>query len=126
MKRLTGLSPVVARGRRPGAFGMVLFRDDRSGAHSSQLDFFRGTLAPFLRASERPMAMACFLLLTVPPLPPLPDFNVPRFLRRIALPTVLLAAFPYLGMVVSSRHNINLGAQAFDGTILVGTARETM
>jgi hypothetical protein len=53
------------------------------------------------------MAMACFLLLTVPLLPPLPDFNVPRFLRRIALPTVLLAAFPYLGMVVSSKRKIN-------------------
>ena len=70
------------------------------------------------------MAMACFLLLTVPPLPPLPDFNVPRFLRRIALPTVLLAAFPYLGMVVSSKGKINRGAYAFDGTILVGTVSE--
>jgi hypothetical protein len=67
-----------------------------------QLDFLRGgTLAPFLRASERPMAIACFLLLTVPPLPPLPDFNVPRFLRRIALRTVFAAAFPYLAIVIS-------------------------
>jgi hypothetical protein len=72
------------------------------------------------------MAMACFLLLTVPPLPPLPDFNVPRFLRRIALPTALLAAFPYLGMVMSSKDNLDRGAQAFDGTILVGTTREIM
>ena len=72
------------------------------------------------------MAIACFLLLTVPPLPPLPDFNVPRFLRRIALRTVLLAALPYLGMVMSSKDNINLGANAFDGTILVGAAREIM
>ncbi len=72
------------------------------------------------------MAMACFLLLTVLPLPPLPDFNVPRFLRRMALPTLLLAAFPYLGMVVSSKHRINRQAQAFDGTILVGTTREIM
>jgi hypothetical protein len=72
------------------------------------------------------MAMVRFLLLTVPPLPPLPDFNVPRFLRRIALPTVLLAAFPYLGMVMSSKDNIDRGAYAFDGNILVGTTREIM
>ena len=72
------------------------------------------------------MAIACFLLFTVPPLPPLPDFSVPRFRRRIALRTVLLAALPYLGMVVSSKHNINRRAYAFDGTILVGTAREIM
>ncbi len=72
------------------------------------------------------MAIACFLLLTVPPLPPLPDFNVPRFLRRMALRTFLLAALPYLGMVMSSNDNINLGAYAFDGTILVGATREIM
>jgi hypothetical protein len=66
-----------------------------------QLDFFRGTLAPFLRASERPMAIACFRLFTVPPLPPFPDFKVPRFLRRIALLTDLPAAFPYLAILVS-------------------------
>ena len=62
----------------------------------SQLDFFVGTLAPFLRASDSPMAMACFRLLTLPPLPPLPERSVPRFLRRIALFTVLPAALPYL------------------------------
>src|ERR1700686_994066 len=57
--------------------------------------FLRGTFAPFLRASERPIAIACFRLFTVPPLPPRPDFSVPRFLRRIALATVFPAAFPY-------------------------------
>jgi len=40
--------------------------------------FLRGTLAPFLRASERPIAIACFLLLTLRPLRPL--LSVP-FLR---------------------------------------------
>jgi hypothetical protein len=43
--------------------------------------FFSGTFLPFLRASERPMAMACFRLFTVPPFPPLPLLRVP-FLRR--------------------------------------------
>src|SRR5438552_19205306 len=73
---------------------------ERAGVQSAgvecQLDFFVGTLAPFLRASESPMAMACFRLLTLPPLPPLPERSVPRFLRRIALSTVLPAALPYL------------------------------
>lgn len=41
------------------------------------------------------MAIACLRLFTVPPLPPLPDFKVPRFRLRIALATVLPAALPY-------------------------------
>jgi hypothetical protein len=41
------------------------------------------------------MAMACFLLLTVPSLPPFPDFKVPFLRRRIALRTVFPAALPY-------------------------------
>src|ERR1043166_8194024 len=39
--------------------------------------FFLGTLAPFLRASERPIAIACLRLLTFPPRPPLPLFSLP-------------------------------------------------
>jgi hypothetical protein len=66
-----------------------------------QLDFFLGTLAPFLRASERPMAIACFLLFTVPPFPPFPDFKVPLFLRRIALRTDFCADLPYLAITFS-------------------------
>jgi hypothetical protein len=41
------------------------------------------------------MAMACSRLLTVPPLPPGPDFRVPFFFLCIALSTLLLAAGPY-------------------------------
>src|SRR5580704_2952372 len=40
--------------------------------------FLRGTLLPFLRAFERPIAIACSRLLTLPPLPPRPLFAVPR------------------------------------------------
>lgn len=58
--------------------------------------FFRGTLAPFLRASESPIAIACFRLFTVPPFPPRPDLRVPLFFRRIALATVFRGALPYL------------------------------
>jgi hypothetical protein len=55
---------------------------------------FRGTFAPFSRASERPIAIACLRLLTFRPLPPL--FSVPDFRLCIARLTLLLAALPYL------------------------------
>jgi hypothetical protein len=42
--------------------------------------------------------MACFLLFTRPPLPPLPERSVPLFLRVIALLTDFPAAFPYLAI----------------------------
>lgn len=42
------------------------------------------------------MAIACLRLLTLPPLPRLPERSVPRFLSRIARSTLLLAALPYL------------------------------
>jgi hypothetical protein len=41
------------------------------------------------------MAIACLRLFTLPPLPRLPDRSVPRFLRRMALATVLLAPLLY-------------------------------
>src|SRR5690349_20077336 len=63
-------------------------RDLRFSSFAVQLSFFCGTLAPFLRASESPIAMACLRLFTFPPLPPLPERSVPFFLRRIALATV--------------------------------------
>lgn len=57
---------------------------------------FDGTFAPFLRASERPMAIACFLLVTFPPFPPLPLRSVPFLRFLIALSTCLLTASPYV------------------------------
>src|SRR5271155_3585562 len=42
------------------------------------------------------MAMACLREWTVPPLPPLPDFSVPRFSRCMARSTLFAAAGPYL------------------------------
>jgi len=53
-----------------------------------------GTFAPFSRASDNPIAIACFRLVTRPPCPDLPRFSVPCFLRRIALSTDLEAASP--------------------------------
>jgi hypothetical protein len=57
--------------------------------------FLRGTLAPFFLASERAIAIACLRLFTLPPRPPLPLRSVPRFRRRIALSTLLLAPLLY-------------------------------
>lgn len=56
-----------------------------------------GILAPFSLASDRPIAIACFLLFTVAPLP---DLNVPFFFRRMALSTDLPAVFEYLGIMI--------------------------
>lgn len=57
------------------------------------LVFFFGTLAPSLRASERPIAIACFLLVTF--FPERPDFKVPAFRSFIARPTLAPAFLPY-------------------------------
>jgi len=62
--------------------------------------FFAGTLAPALRASERPIAIACLRLFTV--LPERPLFNVPRLRSRITFSTLLCAFFPYLAIGRSS------------------------
>src|SRR5580658_9914152 len=71
-------------------------RNERKG--SSQLDFLLGTLAPFLRASNRPIAIACFRLFTTPPLPFFPERSVPRFSRCNAFLTLSLAALPYFAI----------------------------
>src|ERR1039458_8714643 len=55
--------------------------------HSSQLGFFLGTLAPLLRASDRPIAIACSRLFTTPPLPFFPERSSPRFSRCTAFLT---------------------------------------
>lgn len=57
-------------------------------------ELFFGTLAPSFRASDNPIAIACFLLVTF--LPDRPLFNVPRFRSCIAFSTFLLAFLPYL------------------------------
>ena len=59
-------------------------------------DFLRGTLAPSFRACDRPIAIACFLLVTF--LPDRPLFNVPFFRSRIAFSTFFDAFLLYLAM----------------------------
>ena len=80
-------------------YGLRSLPTDPIAKHCPYDDFFRGTFAPFLRASDNPIAIACFRLFTRPPLPPLPDFSVPFFSRRTALSTLLPAAFPYRAIV---------------------------
>src|SRR4051812_39982169 len=57
--------------------------------------FLAGTLAPFFRASDSPIAIACSRLLTLPPLPDFPRRSVPRLRRLIALFTLLPAPLLY-------------------------------
>ena len=66
-------------------------------------DFFFGTLAPFFRASDRPIAIACFRLFTLPPWPDFPRLNVPFFRRCMALLTDLLALLLYFRAIWPSR-----------------------
>src|SRR5205814_339662 len=68
------------------------------GALFLDAPFFLGTFAPLSLASESPMAIACFLLVTF--LPERPDFNCPRFLSCIAFSTLSCAPFEYLAIVV--------------------------
>jgi hypothetical protein len=69
-----------------------LFRDD-----------FRGTFAPFSRASLSPIAIACLRLVTFRPEL---LFSVPFFFRRIVDRTLFDADFPYFAMGTSSRRRL--------------------
>src|SRR5580698_2985039 len=77
--------------------GSTLSRDLTSEP-SPQLGFLRGTLAPFLRASDRPIAIACLRLVTTPPVPFFPERSVPRFSRCNAFLTLSLAVLPYFAI----------------------------
>src|SRR6266542_226094 len=70
-----------------------LFRDD---VFLREEDFLRGTLPPARRASERPIAIACFRLVTF--LRDRPLFNVPRLRSCIAFSTFCDAFLPYFAI----------------------------
>src|SRR5262249_38972529 len=71
-------------------------RCPRAEPIARRLARLRGTLLPFLRAFDSPIAMARFRLVTFPPFPPLPLRRVPFFRRRMADSTSLLAPLLYL------------------------------
>ena len=72
-------------------------RDHRDACAAA--DFFLGTFLPARRASDKPIAMACFRLLTL--LPERPIFNVPRLNSCIDFPTFLDAASLYFFAMTS-------------------------
>jgi hypothetical protein len=80
------------RGKRLPRYTTYLFFDVRFDAPRF------GTFAPFDRASLKPIATACFRLVT---LPPDPLRSVPFFFRLIADSTALLAPFPYFAIAPS-------------------------
>jgi hypothetical protein len=107
-KRETAMPPMRNRRRRsfhtPASFRiyadralLAKFPDpalNRNGLPSCHLDFdLEGTFAPFFLASERPMAMACFRLVTRFPLVPL--FKVPFLRLCIARLTDVFDFVPY-------------------------------
>src|SRR5262245_57487092 len=57
---------------------------------------FLGTFAPLFRASDSPIAIACFLLVTF--FPDRPLFSVPRLRSCIAFSTFADAFLPYLAI----------------------------
>ena len=75
---------------------------------------FRGTFAPFWRASLRPIAIACFRLFTLRPELLL---SVPFFLRSMADFTRLPAALPYLAMCILLEHGPCKGCAEADGSV---------
>lgn len=82
----------------PVDFRAVDFRDDDFRDDDFRDDDFRalerffGTLPPARRASDRPIAIACFRLFTLRP--ERPDLSVPRLRSRIAFATFVEAFFP--------------------------------
>jgi len=84
MKRIRARPPparhIVSPGRVPGGI---------------QADLFLGTFLPCLRAFDKPMAIACLRLLTLPAFPPRPLRAVPRLYRRISDSTSRLAPREY-------------------------------
>jgi len=66
---------------------------DLDGPLAGQAAFFFGTLAPERRASDKPMAIACFGFVTFLPLRPL--FSLPRLNSCISRSTLFCALGPY-------------------------------
>jgi hypothetical protein len=81
------------RGRPPPARRIIKIR--RASLAGIHADLFLGTFLPCLRAFDKPMAIACLRLLTLPALPPRPLRAVPRLYRRISDSTSPLAPREY-------------------------------
>jgi hypothetical protein len=81
--------------------GALVFRFPVVAPFFARLSFaVGGTFPPARRASDNPIAMACFRLLTVLPLFPL--FSVPCLRSCSAFFTFLVATAPYFAISLSS------------------------
>src|SRR5215475_14233394 len=102
---------------------MVSIQFTTTGSRPTRLSyFFLGTFAPFFLASERPIAIACFLLLTL--FPAFPDFSFPRFRSCIASRTVDWALRPYFPGIFASLNRLAFEVPGREGSALVLTLRE--
>src|SRR6266487_5734925 len=75
------------------------FESDQPKTPYFFLAFLRGTFPPARRASDSPIAMACFRLVTF--LPERPLFKVPFLRSCIALLTFCAAFLPYLAIRIT-------------------------
>ncbi len=80
-----------------------------------------GTFAPFLRASERPIAIACFGLVTFLPL--LPDLSLPRFISCISVSTDFEAAGLYFRPLLFFAVAMRFSSSHWEALKLVEVAR---
>jgi hypothetical protein len=80
-------------------------------------DFLLGTLPPDRRASDNPIAIACFRLLTL--LPDRPLFRVPRFRSPIARLTFFDAVLPYLAMTAPPLRLLSLQLHTIKHVLLM-------
>jgi hypothetical protein len=64
----------------------LILQKTRSTNAPVEVLYREGTFAPDLRASDRPIAIACLRLFTF--LPDFPDLSLPRFISCIARPTL--------------------------------------
>jgi hypothetical protein len=76
-----------------------------------------GTFLPALRASDKPIAIACFGLVTFFPLRPL--FSLPCFISRISVSTFLLAEEEYLRVPARFFAAVFLAGDFFAATFFV-------
>lgn len=92
--RRASRDPSSLAGVAAAGFARAFFFSLSPSTHAGYLERprFDGTFAPFFRASESPIAIACLRLVTF--VPDRPDMSVPLFFLRIARSTLLLAAAP--------------------------------
>jgi len=84
----------------------------------------RGTFVPDRRASDRPIATACFLLVTR--FAERPDRNFPSFISCMARPTLVRAFVPYLrrpvDFLVAISFSFSLAARGQRGRVALRVA----